>query len=76
MSIHAEEKKKGEEDVGAEDNGNFLLVEVRQAAERRLVRKLDFRLLPTIVIIFVMNYIDVSKISSLPWESQKLEILE
>lgn len=36
-----------------------LQVEARQAAEWRLVRKLDFRLLPTIVAIYLMNYIDV-----------------
>ncbi|KAG1781866.1 MFS general substrate transporter [Suillus placidus] len=39
--------------------------EIRQAAERRLVRKLDFRLLLTIVIIFIMNYIDRVAITSL-----------
>lgn len=32
----------------------------RLLAEKRLVRKLDMRLLPTIFIIFIMNYIDVS----------------
>ena len=32
----------------------------RLLAERRLVRKLDMRLIPTIFIIFIMNYIDVS----------------
>lgn len=31
----------------------------RILAERRLVRKLDIRLLPTIFVIFIMNYIDV-----------------
>jgi proteasome assembly chaperone (PAC2) family protein len=31
----------------------------RLAAEQRLVRKLDTRLLPTIFLIFIMNYIDV-----------------
>lgn len=31
----------------------------RLLAERRLVRKLDARLLPTIIIIYIMNYIDV-----------------
>jgi hypothetical protein len=31
----------------------------RIVAERRLVRKLDTRLLPTIIIIYIMNYIDV-----------------
>lgn len=32
----------------------------RLLAEKKLVRKLDTRLLPTIFIIFIMNYIDVS----------------
>ena len=32
----------------------------RLLAERRLVRKLDVRLVPTIFLIFIMNYIDVS----------------
>lgn len=31
----------------------------RALAERRLVRKLDLRVLPTIFLIFIMNYIDV-----------------
>lgn len=31
----------------------------RASAERKLLRKLDMRILPTIVVIFVMNYIDV-----------------
>jgi hypothetical protein len=32
----------------------------RILAERKLVRKLDMRLLPTIILIYIMNYIDVS----------------
>ncbi|KAL0574876.1 hypothetical protein V5O48_007088 [Marasmius crinis-equi] len=36
----------------------------REAAERRLVRKLDQRMLPTIVIIFIMNYIDRNGITT------------
>ncbi len=31
----------------------------RLLAERKLVRKLDTRVLPTIVLIYIMNYIDV-----------------
>ena len=42
------------------DDGELLALDVRAAAERRLVRILDWRLLPTIVLIFIMNYIDVS----------------
>ena len=37
----------------------ILDAENRKAAERKLVRKLDSRLLPTIVLIYIMNYIDV-----------------
>ena len=38
----------------------LLTADVRVSAERRLVRYLDMRLLPTIILIFIMNYIDVS----------------
>jgi len=31
----------------------------RMLAEKALLRKLDMRLLPTIFVIFIMNYIDV-----------------
>ena len=34
----------------------------RVQAEKHLVRLLDMRLLPTIVLIFIMNYIDVSAV--------------
>ncbi|KAJ7134733.1 MFS transporter [Mycena epipterygia] len=36
----------------------------RVAAERKLVRKLDTRLLPTIFLIFIMNYIDRNGITT------------
>ncbi|KAG0693959.1 major facilitator superfamily domain-containing protein [Suillus ampliporus] len=69
MSNCVEEKKRDSynEDVdvvATEDDEHILHPEIRQAAERRLVRKLDFRLLPTIVIIFIMNYIDRVAITS------------
>lgn len=48
----------------ADDDGELLLPGVRQHAERNLVRKLDFRLLPTIVLIFILNYIDRTAVSS------------
>ena len=44
----------------ADGDGELLLAGVRQHAERRLVSRLDLRLLPTIVLIFILNYIDVS----------------
>ena len=42
-----------------DDDSELLAPEVRQTAERHLVRVLDSRLMPTIIIIFLMNYIDV-----------------
>lgn len=33
-------------------------------AERKLVRKLDTRVLPIVVLIYIMNYIDVSRLSA------------
>ena len=41
------------------DDGVLLENDIRASAERRLVKKLDYRLLPTIVLIYIMNYIDV-----------------
>lgn len=37
-------------------------VEARKIAERKLVRKLDMRLVSTIILIFIMNYIDVRSV--------------
>jgi hypothetical protein len=37
----------------------------REYVERKLVRRLDIRLLPTVVIIYLMNYIDVRVICRL-----------
>lgn len=36
-----------------------LSAEERTRAERRLLWKLDIRFLPTIILIYIMNYIDV-----------------
>ena len=45
-------------------NGDGVLLEndQRVSAERRLVKKLDHRLLPTIILIYIMNYIDVRQL--------------
>ncbi len=40
-------------------DGELLAPDVRPSAEGQLVRMLDMRLLPTIILIFIMNYIDV-----------------
>jgi proteasome assembly chaperone (PAC2) family protein len=62
MSKLAEEK--ADVSIEHEENAKFdALPEIgsveRLAAERKLLRKLDMRLLPTIFLIFIMNYIDV-----------------
>ncbi|TFY73344.1 hypothetical protein EWM64_g10668 [Hericium alpestre] len=41
-----------------------LLGEQRAQAEKKLVRKLDMRLLPTIIVIFIMNYIDRTAVTA------------
>ena len=43
------------------DDFVLLKEENRKAAERHVVRKLDMRLMPTVAIIYLMNYIDVSQ---------------
>ena len=50
-----------------EEIDDFLLLkeENRKAAERHVVRKLDMRLMPTVVVLYLMNYIDVSR--SISW---------
>lgn len=35
-----------------------MTAEERAAAEKRLVRKIDFRLLPMMVLMYILNYID------------------
>jgi hypothetical protein len=48
-------------ETGSHSNDDGVLLEnnVRASAEERLVKKLDHRLLPTIVVINIMNFIDV-----------------
>ena len=45
-----------ESSSSSEDND-----ESNKLAERRLLRKLDMRLLPMVILIYIMNYIDVSR---------------
>ncbi|KAI0741190.1 MFS general substrate transporter [Earliella scabrosa] len=45
-------------------DGDLLADDVRPAAERRLVRTLDMRLLPTVILIYIMNYIDRIAVTS------------
>ena len=56
---HIEESSRSSQ---TDDPDGALLAPSRRAhAERNLVRTLDMRLLPTIILIFIMNYIDVSR---------------
>jgi hypothetical protein len=48
----------------------------RILAERKLVRKLDCRLLPTIFLIYIMNYIDVSRVLLISAPQKVIECLE
>ena len=75
-----EEKKVTTSDLGFQEDAllstcsgpdlsdsELLSPDIRPTAERQLVRTLDTRLLPTIILIFIMNYIDVSpKLSPAP----------
>ncbi|KAG1740814.1 major facilitator superfamily domain-containing protein [Suillus paluster] len=62
MSI--DEKKKSEsftENVvtaSNQDDSMLLTLDARKAGERALLRKLDRRLMPTAVVIYLLNYID------------------
>ena len=58
-SVEEIEKVSSNVEIGDPDS-ELLLPSRRPIAERKLVRVLDFRLLPTIVLIFILNYIDVS----------------
>lgn len=51
-----EDERKDEVDVLPE--------ETRRAAERKLVRKLDCRLMPTVVVIYLLNYLDRVAVTS------------
>ena len=59
VNVELEPYKETVSPLDPNDDGVLLENDKRAAAERRLVKKLDHRLLPTIVVIFIMNYIDV-----------------
>lgn len=52
-------EEQSQSDSNIEGDNELLAPGVRASAERKLVRKLDIRLMPTIIVIFIMNYIDV-----------------
>ncbi|EIM85079.1 MFS general substrate transporter [Stereum hirsutum FP-91666 SS1] len=58
------EKKPSSSLGDTKEDGYLLAADVRPSAERALVRKLDMRLLPTIILIFIMNYIDRTAVTS------------
>ncbi|VDC00197.1 unnamed protein product [Peniophora sp. CBMAI 1063] len=61
---HVENRSNTSASPVDDEGDNGLLGERRAAAERRLVRKLDARLLPTIVLVFILNYIDRTAVTS------------
>ncbi|KAJ7643659.1 major facilitator superfamily domain-containing protein [Roridomyces roridus] len=67
MSTQYENENKDDdkaEIVAQEDDLPAIGTPERLHAERRLVRKLDYRLLPTIFLIYIMNYIDRNGITT------------
>ncbi|KAF9565579.1 MFS general substrate transporter [Agrocybe pediades] len=58
------DEKSGSLRSASTDDGYLLAPDQRQAAEKRLVRKLDQRVLPTIVAIYIMNYIDRTAVAA------------
>ncbi|KAI0683986.1 MFS general substrate transporter [Cytidiella melzeri] len=60
-----EHVEKGSQDVAiAGTDTELLAAHARPSAEKCLVRTLDLRLLPTIVLIFILNYIDRTAVSA------------
>ena len=59
-TIQSEHQPTG--DLIRDDGSDEIIMDAskRRMEERRLVRKLDTRLLPMICLIYIMNYIDVS----------------
>ena len=51
---------KKESDAASDSSIAILDAGRRAVEERRLLRKLDMRLMPMIILIYLMNYIDVS----------------
>ncbi|EGO26550.1 hypothetical protein SERLADRAFT_447730 [Serpula lacrymans var. lacrymans S7.9] len=69
MSVDEEKKQESFNDnaepaIQDGDDFELLTAEHRAAGERKLLRKLDMRLMPTIVVIYLMNYIDRVAVTS------------
>ncbi|KAG1851285.1 major facilitator superfamily domain-containing protein [Suillus subalutaceus] len=58
MSIEIEKKSESFAENVVDDDFKLLTADARKAGERALVRKLDRRLMPTAVFIYILNYID------------------
>ncbi|KAG1817977.1 major facilitator superfamily domain-containing protein [Suillus subaureus] len=58
MSIEEEKKTESFAENVVDDDFRLLTADARKAGERALVRKLDSRLMPTAVVIYILNYID------------------
>ena len=61
LAVGNEKILKQVEHVETFDSGDDIITpEQRKEEEKRLVRLLDMRLLPAVILIFLMNYTDVS----------------
>ncbi|KDR75724.1 hypothetical protein GALMADRAFT_97528 [Galerina marginata CBS 339.88] len=58
------DKESSSDSTEFADDGILLAADRRAAAEKNLLRKLDRRLLPTIIVIYIMNYIDRTAVTS------------
>ena len=63
VSLDSRGRLKKDVDAASDSSAVILDVERRTVEERHLVRKLDTRLMPMIILIFIMNYIDVGVMS-------------
>lgn len=59
ISSGKEQEQDDKSKANVDDSGQILDTQRRAIAERQLVRRLDMRLLPTIFLIYIVNYIDV-----------------
>ncbi|EJD07977.1 MFS general substrate transporter [Fomitiporia mediterranea MF3/22] len=63
-SVESKRSVRVEDDAVSDSSAAILDVGRRRTEEKRLVRKLDMRLLPTIILIFIMNYIDRTAVTT------------
>lgn len=58
------EEKDSNTSFKADEDARLLATEERAAAERKIKRMLDWRLMPTMILIYLLNYIDRTAVTS------------